>query len=386
MEFGRRVMLWRLLLSWAVLSIVQVSPACDFPAIYNFGDSNSDTGGISAVFLPVKLPYGETFFRKPSGRSCDGRLMIDFIAEQLELPYLRAYMDSVGSNYRHGANFATGGSTIRQQNETIFVAGISPFSLDFQVAQFTQFKARTTDLYNQEKNKPGSIELPKLPRPSDFSKALYTLDIGQNDLSVGFRTMSDAQLLAAIPDILDKFSTAVQQLYQQGAKTFWIHNTGPIGCLPSALFYLGTPKPGVLDEHGCLKSHNDMAVEYNNKLKERVIQLRRQLPHAALIYADIYAAKYELISNANKQGFVDPLKVCCGYHEGYDHVFCGMKGKVNGSEVYGASCENPLNYISWDGVHYSEAANQWLTNWILGGALSDPPIPITEACNEHTHV
>lgn len=56
-------------------------PPCDFPAIYNFGDSNSDTGGISAAFLPIPRPYGETFFRRPSGRDSDGRLIIDFIGE-----------------------------------------------------------------------------------------------------------------------------------------------------------------------------------------------------------------------------------------------------------------------------------------------------------------
>ena len=54
-------------------------PPCDFPAIYNFGDSNSDTGGISAAFVPIPAPYGENFFGKPAGRDCDGRLIIDFI-------------------------------------------------------------------------------------------------------------------------------------------------------------------------------------------------------------------------------------------------------------------------------------------------------------------
>lgn len=55
------------------------SRACDFPAIYNFGDSNSDTGGISAAFYPTILPCGETFFHKAAGRGCDGRHIIDFI-------------------------------------------------------------------------------------------------------------------------------------------------------------------------------------------------------------------------------------------------------------------------------------------------------------------
>jgi hypothetical protein len=62
---------------------------------------------------------------------------------------LSAYLNSLATNYGQGANFATGGSTIRRQNETIFEYGISPFSLDIQIVQFEQFKARTSDLYNQ---------------------------------------------------------------------------------------------------------------------------------------------------------------------------------------------------------------------------------------------
>lgn len=52
---------------------------CEFPAIYNFGDSNSDTGGISAAFYPMASPSGQTFFHQPAGRGSDGRLIIDFI-------------------------------------------------------------------------------------------------------------------------------------------------------------------------------------------------------------------------------------------------------------------------------------------------------------------
>lgn len=63
-------------------------------------------------------------------------------AENLGLPYLSPYLDSVGANFRHGANFATGGSSIRP-------GGFSPFDLSIQISQFIQFKARTIALYNQ---------------------------------------------------------------------------------------------------------------------------------------------------------------------------------------------------------------------------------------------
>lgn len=55
------------------------SGSCGFTAIYNFGDSNSDTGGRSAALNAIQPPNGETFFGHPSGRACDGRLVIDFI-------------------------------------------------------------------------------------------------------------------------------------------------------------------------------------------------------------------------------------------------------------------------------------------------------------------
>lgn len=65
-------------------------------------------------------------------------------AENLTLPYLTPYLDSVGANYRHGANFATGGSCIRPT-----VACFSQFHLGTQVSQFIHFKTRTLSLYNQ---------------------------------------------------------------------------------------------------------------------------------------------------------------------------------------------------------------------------------------------
>uniref|UniRef100_A0A2P2KRN4 GDSL esterase/lipase At5g14450-like n=1 Tax=Rhizophora mucronata TaxID=61149 RepID=A0A2P2KRN4_RHIMU len=372
-----RVLVGGFMVSWVLILSCQASLPCDFPAIYNFGDSNSDTGGISAAFEPIRAPYGEAFFHKPAGRDSDGRLIIDFTAERLKLPYLSAYLNSLGTSYRHGANFATGGSTIRRQNETIFEYGISPFSLDMQIVQFDQFKARTADLYNQVKN---SSEANRLPRPEEFSRALYTFDIGQNDLSVGFRKMSLDQLGAALPDIISQLVSAVRHLYQHGGRAFWIHNTGPIGCLPVNMFYLSNPPPGYLDEHGCIKAQNDMAMEFNKQLKDRVVKLRAELPEAAITYVDVYAAKYGLISNAKSLGFADPLKVCCGYHVNFDHIWCGNKGMVNNTEVYGAPCEDPSVFVIWDGVHYTQAANQWVADHTQNGSLTDPPTPTTQAC------
>ncbi|XP_041011072.1 GDSL esterase/lipase At5g14450-like isoform X2 [Juglans microcarpa x Juglans regia] len=354
------------------------SSHCDFPAIFNFGDSNSDTGGKSAAFRRLLSPNGDTFFGKPAGRYSDGLVLVDFIAEKLRLPFLSAYLDSMGTNFRHGANFATGGSTIQPVDMRIYEMGFSPISLDIQLLQFEQFRARTFELYREGRNSYTS-----LPRLEDFSKALYTLDIGQNDLHFGFSSMTEKQLLESIPNIINQFSQAVEKLYQLGARAFWIHNTGPIGCLPYSVTYY-PPKPENMDESGCVLSHNKIAQEFNRQLQEKVSQHRVQLPDAILTYTDIFSAKYNLISEAKKLGFANPLGYCCGHFGDYN-VRCGEKA-LNGTEVFGVSCSNLSVYISWDGVHYSHAANRWIANQILDGKLSDPPIPITEACRKPAHL
>lgn len=55
-----------------------------YPAVFNFGDSNSDTGELAAgLGFQLPPPYGQTYFKTPSGRFSDGRLMTDFLSKLL---------------------------------------------------------------------------------------------------------------------------------------------------------------------------------------------------------------------------------------------------------------------------------------------------------------
>lgn len=54
---------------------------CAFKAIFNFGDSNTDTGGFWAAFPAQAPPHGMTYFNKPVGRATDGRVVVDFLGE-----------------------------------------------------------------------------------------------------------------------------------------------------------------------------------------------------------------------------------------------------------------------------------------------------------------
>ncbi|GJZ67198.1 hypothetical protein Tco_0630438 [Tanacetum coccineum] len=77
-------------------------------------------------------------------------------------------------------------------------------------------------------------------------------------------------------------------------------------------------------------------------------------------------------------GFNDPLKVCCEFHVDDVHIFCGNSVTVNGTTVLSDACTNPETYVSWDGIHMTEAANLWVANHIWApdnprGAETLPP-------------
>ncbi|XP_057749952.1 GDSL esterase/lipase At3g26430-like isoform X1 [Arachis stenosperma] len=378
---------WRHILSWIAISMTLVVAVvdgreCSFPAIFNLGDSNSDTGGLTAAFGPAPPPNGITFFHSPAGRFSDGRLIIDFIAQSFDLPYLSAYLDSVGSNFTHGVNFATAGSTVRRQNTTLFQSGYSPISLDVQSVQLSEFKARS-----KLARKRGDLQTLKwelLPKEEYFSEALYTFDIGQNDITAGYKlNMTSEQVKAYVPDVLTQFSNVIRNVYEEGGRSFWIHNTGPLGCLPYMLDRYPMSSDQI-DKSGCAKPFNQVAQYFNRKLKDTVMQLRKQLPEAAITYVDVYRVKYSLISNAQKYGFEDRVIACCGEGGKYNYnnaARCGATKVENGKKVLIAkSCKDPSVRIIWDGIHYTEAANYWIFQQIANGSFSDPPLPLNMAC------
>lgn len=72
-----------------ILTIIAICLPCaksthlDFPAVFNFGDSNSDTGTLIAAGVETLYPpNGQTYFQVPSGRYSDGRLIIDFLSNK----------------------------------------------------------------------------------------------------------------------------------------------------------------------------------------------------------------------------------------------------------------------------------------------------------------
>lgn len=75
----------------------------------------------------------------------------------------------------------------------------------------------------------------------------------------------------------------------------------------------------------------------------------------------------------------EPLKACCGtggYYNFNSKVTCGNTGVVglqyvNLTETY---CSNPAGYLSWDGIHTSNAVNKAVATQLLSGNYITPAL------------
>ncbi|KAM5583310.1 GDSL esterase/lipase [Rosa sericea] len=360
-----------LLVSLIMIQVGNIDSKC-FSAIFNFGDSISDTGEDHAAFpdhLPV--PYGSTFFKKPAGRASDGRLIIDFLAEALGLHFLTPYLKPEGS-FKNGVNFAAVGAAALPPNSsfpTLFP--LSVFNLGVQLQQMREFKSIV-----EEVHKHGSKN--RFPSPKVFGKSLYMLYIGQADIVSQVETLGADGVKQFFPRMVSSISHTIRELYGLGGRTFWVFGVGPAGCDP-IIRVIVNQASSYLDSAGCYFPLNDAVSEYNKLLRESLWEIRGDNPEASIIYVDTFSVKLDLFKNPTHYGLKYGAKVCCGHGGGlynFDlHAPCGCPNAT--------ACKDPWNYVSWDGSHLTEAANRVIAREILNGSLFEPPFPLKKLCLIH---
>ncbi|CAD6334543.1 unnamed protein product [Miscanthus lutarioriparius] len=327
----------------------------DGVVLFNFGDSNSDTGGVAAVMgIRIAPPEGRAYFHHPTGRLSDGRVILDFICESLGTPHLSPFMKPLGSNYSHGVNFAIAGSTA--------TPGATTFSLDVQVDQFVFFKERCLDLI--ERGEAAPID------EKAFPDAIYTMDIGHNDIN-GVLHLPYHTMLEKLPPVIAEIKKSIERLHKNGARKFWIHGTGALGCMPQKLS-MPRDDDRDLDEHGCIATINNVCKKFNSLLSEALDELRLTLKSSTIVFVDMFAIKYDLVANHTKYGIKKPLMTCCG-HGGPPYNY-DPKESCMTSDKY--LCKLGEKFISWDGVHFTDAANGIVASKVLSGEYNIPRVKL----------
>ncbi|CAN6311257.1 unnamed protein product [Urochloa humidicola] len=322
-----------------------------FARIFSFGDSLTDTGNALSILgsraTNSQPPYGETFFGHPNGRASDGRIMIDFIAEALGVPQPTPYLaGKTAADFRHGVNFAVGGGTaldpafFEGRGLKLFV----PVSLRNQTSWF-QNVLRCLGSVHEQRN--------------ITATSLFVVgEIGVNDYLIGLignRTINELKTFT--PQIIGAIHSAVTDVIAAGARTVLVPGAIPFGCEPELLtLYRGRVGVGGYDrQSGCITWLNDLAQLHNRELRRMLAGLGRAHPGTSIVYADLYRAVADVIVSPGRYGFRDrPLVVCCGRGGGaYNFDMAGSCGAAGTT-----ACTDPSEYVSWDGVHFTEAANR----------------------------
>ncbi|BAT87164.1 hypothetical protein VIGAN_05050700 [Vigna angularis var. angularis] len=332
--------------------LLSVASPCSFTYIFSFGDSLADTGNFyferpsHHCFQP---PYGETFFHHVSGRCSDGRLIIDFIAESLGLPLVKAYMEK--KNAEGGTNFAVSGATALEAS-FFEERGFSIQTNNSLTVQLNWFKELLPSLCN---NSSDCSEV--------FGNSLFLMgEIGGNDFNFPlFRQKNIAEIRTYVPYVINAITSAIHELIDAGARTLIVPGNLPIGCSVIYLRIYETLDKEQYDQSGCLKWLNEFAEYYNHELQSELDKLRTLHPHANIIYADYYNAALRLYRDPTKFGFMS-INCCCGKGDPYN--FCG-------TESFNV-CDDPSKYIGWDGLHLTEAAYKLIAQAFIEGPYSQP--------------
>ncbi|MBA0565566.1 hypothetical protein Golob_010433, partial [Gossypium lobatum] len=335
---------------------------------------------------PAFPPFGGTYFNRPTGRCCDGRLIVDFFGtaslklqstQKLGLPLVPPYFrDANCSNcrkFRKGVNFAVVGATALD-NAYLARKGIMNELTNVSLGvQLGLLKTLLPSLCSSSSGKylQMLLFLPNNQKSCNefLNNSLILMgEIGGNEFNLAFvQGISSEVIGGLVPEVIKAISAAIEELIELGAMTFVVPGTIPLGCLPVLLTRFRTSNKQAYDRYGCLIWLNDFAHYYNEYLKKELESMRRLHPRINIIYADYYQASMPLYLSPRSFGFKSTLTACCGGEGPYNvnvTLSCGDPGTK--------SCDDPSSYVNWDGAHFTDEAHRVISNGLLDGSCTIP--------------
>lgn len=327
-------------------------------ATFVFGDSLVDAGNNNYIYTLSKAniaPNGCDFkpsHGRPSGRYTNGRIIPDIIVDELgQKAYAPPFLapSTKGSAILHGVNYASGGSGILNSTGSIFIGRLS---LEVQIDNFAQTRI---ELKRMLGTKAGTALLEK----SIFSVTMGANDFINNYLVPVLSTVERATVSqeAFIDQLIHTFRSQLKRLYELGARKILVTNVGPIGCIPYQRTING------VEENECASLPNELAIEFNKRLRPLILELNANCTEATFVYANTYDIVKDVIKNYAQYGFESSNTACCGRGGRFRGIIsCGP---------FSSECQDHSKYVFWDPYHPSEAANIVISKRLIDGGPND---------------
>ncbi|KAI9087122.1 hypothetical protein K1719_030886 [Acacia pycnantha] len=340
--------------SYCFLFGVQLLPLATgggVPAIIVFGDSSVDAGNNN--FIPTVArsnfePYGRDFQGgKPTGRFSNGRVPTDFLSEAFRIkPYIPAYLDPKYniSDFATGVTFAS--AATGYDNATSDVLSVIPF---WKQLEFYKTYQKNLRAY-----------LGETAANRRISEALHMMSLGTNDFLENYYT-SPGRSTEYTPQQYEDFLVGIagnfiRKLYGLGARKISLGGLPPMGCLPLER------TTNVIGGNECVSRYNDVALEFNGKLKKLTTSLNMELPGIRLVFSNPYFSLMHIIRNPAEYGFDSTSVACCATGM-FEMGYACRRGEM-------FSCSDASKYVFWDSFHPSEKTNGIIAAHLLKTALA----------------
>ncbi|KAL8170671.1 hypothetical protein V2J09_022475 [Rumex salicifolius] len=307
-----------LMMSLFVQSIVTPQPTTggrQVPCYFVFGDSLSDNGNNNNLNTLAKAnyqPYGVDFPGAiPTGRFTNNRTFVDVLTELLGFNrYIPHYDQSIGlAEASQGVNYASGGAGILYETGRQNLGEV--ISFDQQIQNHQNIVAM---IGNQV----------------DFTKCLYTINIGNNDYINNYFDNQNYQTSTMFTPT--QFATYLIEYYRSYTRiAFYILTQ--IGCSLGEIAAFGATS--------CVESVNDAVNMFNSQLVPMINQLNQELPGAKFTYINSSAVELSAYTGVT----VFTASCCTPRSDGQ-------------CQPQSTPCSNRNQYYFWDLFHPTDAVNR----------------------------
>ncbi|KAL9321041.1 hypothetical protein ACSQ67_012880 [Phaseolus vulgaris] len=341
---------------WLVLSLFLLAANCMQQCVHGkprvsclfiFGDSFSDNGNNNNRATNAKSnysPYGIDFSRGPTGRFTNGQTEADITAARLGFRNsIPPYANTSGSDIMEGVNYASAASGIRPEtgSQRICIPILTHATTQGDIISLEEQIQNHRDIYNRVVKKLGGSNKAK----KYLSKCLYYMRTGTNDyygnyfLPQVFSTSRDFTTDQYAQDLVRRYSRYLKTLHDKyGARKFLVFDLGRIGCTPYA-------RATYARSRRCAEEVNDAALTFDRNLKSELERLNTNN-----LSAD---AKFMFVNTTTKLD-TDPTSL--GFTV-VDTPCCPTQLNLSCIEN-GRPCRNRDQYVHWDGIHQTQAANE----------------------------
>jgi len=170
------------------------------------------------------------------------------------------------------------------------------------------------------------------------ASSTFVIFIGGNDIRDALADPQNASTILGLAVI--SVSDVVQVLYNTGARKFVVVYVPDLGLVPAVRLAGAAAQAGA----------TFLSATYNSGLGQAIAQLSA-LPYISIASVDLFSDIQDVVAHPASYGLTDTTDMC---------ITPGVKGN--------AKCNNPNDYLFWDGIHPTSAGHAILAEFI-GSAL-----------------